>query len=296
MDTKDLQNKVKETFETHFGYTPLGERLKDVQNEFFELMKWQDVKNLEEETGDLLASLIQLCNESGWDLAELIEKNTKKIQSRELQYKSLGRKTKVAILGGAFNPVTKGHIQLAQFVLNTSTEFDEVWLMPAYHHMYNKEMVSAEQRLEMCRIAAKVDRRIKVFDYEIKNRLAGETFYLFKKLKQDEELNNKYNFSMIIGLDNANTFDKWVNYKELERMVRFVVVPRKGYNRDVDVNWYLQKPHLFLNDEADIVEVSSTLVRDELHNYDGSEETIKSIDPYINKEVLKYIIDNNLYE
>ena len=75
-----------------------------------------------------------------------------------------------------------------------------------------------------------------------------------------------------------------------------MVVPRKGYNRDVDVNWYLQKPHLFLNDEADIVEVSSTLVRDELHNYDGSEETIKSIDPYINKDVLKYIIDNNLYE
>ena len=81
MDTKDIQKKVKETFETHFGYTPLGERLKDIQNEFFELMKWQDVKNLKEETGDLLASLMMLCNVNDWDVETLIDENTKKIQS-----------------------------------------------------------------------------------------------------------------------------------------------------------------------------------------------------------------------
>lgn len=297
MDTKDLQKKVKETFENYFGYTPLGERLKDIQNEFFELMKWQDVKNLKEETGDLLASLIMLCNENEWDVETLIDENTKKIQSRELQYKTLGRKTKVAILGGAFNPITKGHIQLAQFVLNTSKEFDEVWLMPAYHHMYNKEMVSAEERLEMCRIAAEVDGRIKVFDYEIKNKLAGETFYLFKRLKQDEELNNKYNFSMIIGLDNANSFDKWVNYNELERMVRFVVVPRKGYVRDEKVDWYLQKPHIYLNYEPDIVEVSSTLVREKLKEfYVNHISDITSLYPYINTKVLDYILSKKLYK
>ena len=296
MTTKELQDKVRETFETHFGYTPLSERLKDVQNEFFELMKWQDVKNLQEETGDLLASLVQLCNESEWDIMDLIEKNSEKIRSRELQYKTLGRKTKVAILGGAFDPITHGHIQLAQFVLNTSSEFDEVWIMPAYRHMHDKQMISAEYRLSMCEIATQVDRRIKVFDYEIKNQLAGETFYLFKRLKQDEELNNKYNFSMIIGLDNANSFDKWVNYKELERMARFVVVPRKGVERDPNVNWYLQKPHIFLGGETDIIEVSSTMIRDMLHTYDGSEENIRLIEPYMNKDVLKYIMDNNLYE
>jgi nicotinate-nucleotide adenylyltransferase len=298
MDTKDLQKKVKETFETHFGYTPLGERLKDIQNEFFELMKWQDVKNLKEETGDLLASLIMLCNENDWDVETLIDENTKKIQSRELQYKTLGRKTKVAILGGAFNPITKGHIQLAQFVLNTSGEFDEVWLMPAYHHMYNKEMESAEDRLKMCSIAARVDGRIKVFDYEIRHQLAGETFNLFKRLRQEEELNKKYSFSMIIGIDNANTFDKWVNYTELERMVRFVVVPRKGYERDEKVDWYLQKPHIFLNKESDIIEVSSTMVRNLMTGFydnhlSGNTDELKN---YLNIEVLEYILSRKLYK
>ena len=298
METKDLQKKVKETFETHFGYTPLGERLKDIQNEFFELMKWQDVKNLKEETSDLLASLIMLCNENEWDVETLIDDNTKKIQSRELQYKTLGRKTKIALLGGAFNPVTRGHIQLAQFVLNTSGEFDEVWLMPTYNHMYNKEMIDAEDRLQMCKIAARIDGRIKVFDYEIRHQLAGETFNLFKRLRQEVELNKKYSFSMIIGIDNANTFDKWVNYTELERMVRFVVVPRKGYVRDEKVDWYLQKPHIFLNKEFDIIEVSSTLVREKMTEFYENHMSgdVKTLEPYLNPEVLEYILAKKLYK
>lgn len=290
---KELQKKIQETFEKNFGYTPLNSRLKDIQNEFFELMKWQDVKNLKEESGDLLTTLIQLHNESGWDIVDNVQNTLDKINSRYLQYKSLGRKIKVAILGGAFNPITLGHIQTAQFVLNTSGEFDEVWLMPSYNHMYNKEMVSPKDRLEMCKISSKIDGRIKVFDYEIKNELSGETFNFFKRLKMETKLTEKYNFSMIIGLDNANTFDKWVNYEELERMVRFVVVPRKGIIRDENVNWYLKEPHIFLNNETNIGEISSTQVREILNK----KSVFKSIDleKLINVDVIKYIKDNNLY-
>jgi len=230
-----------------------------------------------------------LCAENGWNYEELILNTLSKIDKRADQYKTLGRKTKVAILGGAFNPIHKGHIQLAQFVLNASGEFDEVWLMPCFSHMYGKDMTSAEDRLEMCRIAAKVDNRIKIFDYEIRNQLKGETYYFFKKLKEETELNEKYQFAMIIGLDNANTFDKWVNYQELERMAKFVVVPRKGIDRDLNVNWYLQKPHIFLNMEPSIIEISSTNIR--VHFSNNSTEVIN----YLDKDVYKYIIENKLY-
>lgn len=290
---KNLQNKVKDVFEKNFGYTPLGERMEDIQREFFELMKWNDVQNLKEEAGDLLASLIQLHNESGWDVEENIGSTLTKIDSRYHQYRSLGRKVKVAILGGAFNPITNGHIQLAQFVLNTSREFDEVWLMPAYNHMYNKEMVSPEDRLRMCELASQIDGRIKVFDYEIRNELAGETFNFFKRLKTEKTLNERYNFSMIIGQDNANTFDKWVNYKELEKLARFVVVPRKGVERDVNVDWYLKEPHIFLNNENNIIEISSTEVRAIL-NQEGISK-YKQLEGLLHPDVIKYIYNNKLY-
>jgi NTP pyrophosphatase (non-canonical NTP hydrolase) len=55
MNSKDLQKKVDNTFREHFGYTPQTERLNDIQGEMNELMRYQDVKNLKEETGDLLA-------------------------------------------------------------------------------------------------------------------------------------------------------------------------------------------------------------------------------------------------
>lgn len=290
MKSKDLQKLVDDKFREHFGYTSFNERMEDIENESEELTKWQDINNIKEETGDLLSSLIKLCSESGWNYEELILNTLSKIERRADQYKTLGRKTRVAILGGAFNPIHKGHIQIAQFVLNVSKQFDEVWLMPANNHMYNKDMVSPEHRLKMCEIASKVDNRIKVFDYEIRNKLKGETYYFFKRLKEEKELTENFQFAMIIGLDNANTFDKWVNYKDLERLAKFVVVPREGITRDLNVNWYLQKPHIFLNNENPIMDVSSTLIRQLL--IDKSSEVLN----YLDKDVYNYIIENDLYK
>ena len=318
MNSEEIQKKIDEVFKKCFKYTPLTERLKDIDNENFELQKWLDVPNLHEEAGDLLCSIIELHTENGWKIDESIERTLNKILRRADQYKTLGRKVKVAILGGAFNTITNGHIQSAQFVLNTSGEFDEVWLMPAYHHMYNKPMESAEHRLMMCKIAANRDGRIKVFDYEIQKQLKGETYYFFKSLKDDPELTEQYNFSMIIGQDNANSFDKWVNYEELERMTRFVVIPRKGYSPDPKVTWYLKPPHIYLNDENHIIESSSTDVRALLKTQYPSKETpamrpgavqpINQLDQklagnlekrlllqLIDENVYKYIIENNLY-
>lgn len=288
---KTTQARIKEIYDRVFSYTPQTERLEDIQKQFFKLMRNTGVKDLKEATGDLLATLIQLANESDWDADELIKDNLTKVLNREQQYKSLGRKKRIAIYGGAFNPITNGHIQVCQFVLNTSGAFDEVWLMPAYKHMYNKQLESSEDRLKMCELAANVDTRIKVFDYEIRNQLAGETFKLVKQLKNDSEYEN-FDFSFIMGLDNANTFNKWVNYEHLEKMMKFVVVPRKGTEQIPSVNWYLQKPHIWLmNEKFDIIEVSSTLVRKLL-----KEDATKELEKFIDDNVINYIIKNKLYE
>ncbi|MCP4439046.1 MAG: nicotinate (nicotinamide) nucleotide adenylyltransferase [Aureispira sp.] len=288
---KDIQDNINEVFESVFGYTPQTERLEDIQKQFFKLMRNTGVRNLKASTADLLTTLIQLATESGWSLEELVEQNLTKIQKRAAQYKSLGRKKRIAIYGGAFNPITNGHIQVAQFVLNVSGHFDEVWIMPAYQHMNNKRMESAEHRIKMCELAAAVDGRIKVFDYEIKHQLAGETFKMVKQLTNDEAYTG-FDFAFIMGLDNANSFDKWVNYEHLEKMMKFVIVPRKGIERDLSKDWYLKAPHIFLNNEnTAIQEVSSTLIRNIL----SSGEELERLAQYMNKEVVDYIASQQLY-
>lgn len=298
MDIKKLQKLNHTVFTDNFGYTPLTERLSDIANENIELQRAYSVLNLKEEAGDMLASLIELHTENGWDIEENLLSTHSKINSRHLQYKSLGRKTKVCILGGNFSPIHNGHIQTAQFILNTTRQFDEIWLLPAYGHMQKNQEVSAEDRLEMCKLAAQVDARIKVFDYEIKNKLAGETYYFIKRLMTEEKLNDIYNFSLAIGIDNANKFDTWVNYEELEKLAKFVVIPRKGIERDINVDWYLKSPHIYLHGENDIIDMSSTYIRNVVKNYYSSrnDDDLQELYDNMNEKVVDYIIKKELYK
>lgn len=290
----DIFKKVNDKYNEVFGYTPFGERMNDIQNQFFKIKNWNDFLSLKVGVGYMLSSLIQLCNENGWDIEEVINDSLNVIDKRKLQYQSYGRKLRVAIYGGAFNPPTIGHLKVAQYVLNTGV-VDEVWMMPSYKHMYNKELEDSQKRLDMCNSFSKLDPRIKVFDFEIKHKLGGETYKLAKMLKEDESLDN-FNFYFIIGQDNANTFDNWFNYENLEKLVPFIVVPRKGISVNKNKDWYLKSHHIYLgkDDDTNIPEVSSTLVRTLLNDYYNQSKN--DVENYLTKDVLEYIIDNKLYK
>lgn len=297
MKTDELQTRVLSTFVDAFGRTPLKERLQDIFGEAIELSRATDLANLREELGDVLSSCIQLANECDWSIEDLVISCLDKIEKRHNQYKSLGRKIKVALLGGEFNPPTLGHIQTAQFVLNTSKTFDEVWLVPCFQHMDGKEMEPPDCRFDMCEIAVRMDGRIRAFAYEITKQLRGETYYFLKRLLEEDFAKNEYDFSYIIGQDNANSFDEWVNYEHLENMVRFVVVPRRGV-KPGGSHWYFKPPHIYLRHESPIMEVSSTQVREKL-------KTLRQTDfPGVVKDdlskmlppgVLEYIERHGLY-
>lgn len=294
MDNDRLQAQINEVFQEAFGRTPLTQRLADILGEAIELHRMTDISNLQEEAGDLLASTIQLCNEAGWRFEDLVFVTLAKIKRRQEQYHSLGRKLRVAILGGAFDPPTIGHIKLAQFVLNASQTFDEVWLMPCFRHMNGKQMTDPDHRLKMCQIAANVDGRIKVFDFEIQKQLAGQTYHFVKLLLEEAMAKDRYDFSIIMGMDNANTFGTWPDYADLERLVRFVVVHRSGIIRNELVNWYLRPPHIYLHQEGDVPNTSSSNVRAWLSRYWQNKAEPNC--PEIDQNVLNYIAAHELYK
>lgn len=192
--------------------------------------------------------------------------------------------TNVAIYGGAFNPITIAHVQVIHAVLDKG--FDQVWLMPTFKHRFNKVMESTEHRLKMCEIVSHTDNRIRVFDYEIQHQLSNGTYDFVNRLKAETALNKNNTFSMVIGSDNANMFDKWANFELLKNAIPFVVVSRPGY--EVILNsWYLNPPHTFI--QAEIIQVSSTVVRELIkRDIDASKK-------FLLKEVWEYILNNNLY-
>ncbi len=295
MGINRLLEQIQAVYLEAFGQTPLPERIKDISREALELSRYTSVKNLREEAGDLLTSLLMLLNESGWDVETLVGENLAKIQSRKEQYAALGRKKKVALFGGAFNPVTTGHLKVAQFVLDHSQSFDEVWFMPCYKHMYGKAMATPQQRVDMLRAAieASGDGRLKVFDYEIEHELAGETFHMVKRLLQEDFAKQQISFSIIIGMDNANTFSQWVNSEELERLMSFVVVPRAGDDADQTVSWYRKPPHIDLTScgHTPSEVISSTMVREAIQQNDQG-----FLQEGVCPEVLYYIEKHALYQ
>jgi nicotinate-nucleotide adenylyltransferase len=200
------------------------------------------------------------------------------------------RKMNVAILGGAFNPITRGHIQVASFVLDAGKIFDEVWLMPCFKHIYSKKMAESGHRLAMCELAAAKHGFVKVFDYEIRKKFDQGTYYLMKELLDEDFVQNRYDFSLIIGQDNANTFDHWVEHTALQKLIRFIVVPRQGIDIDPSVDWYLKPPHLYLAADKPIMKVSSTLVRGLLKKRKFSRAG-RLLDP----DVFDYIKIHHLY-
>jgi nicotinate (nicotinamide) nucleotide adenylyltransferase len=256
IEIKTIQENVDKVFIDAFGNTSLKKRLEDIEGDARELCQFTDLKNLKE------------------------------------QYKSLGRKTNVAILGGAFNPITKAHIEVAKLVLNASKWADEVWLMPTNKHIKGKNTIPFEDRFKICELAAQADGRIKVCDYEYKHNLKVETYHLLNKMIHDKELDN-YRFGYFIALDNANTMDTWYNSAEVIKIdFKFIVVPRKGVKRDPNVTWYFQKPHQYIVDECKYkYEISSTILRNIIANGD-----MLKINKYIDSNVWNYIYDKKLYK
>ena len=62
-------------------------------------------------------------------------------------------RTRIAILGGAFDPPTLGHIDAALVVLGARRGIDEVWLTPVGGHRFGKLMTPPHARLAMCNLA-----------------------------------------------------------------------------------------------------------------------------------------------
>ncbi|MCA8925863.1 MAG: nicotinate (nicotinamide) nucleotide adenylyltransferase [Planctomycetes bacterium] len=259
MESRQLQERVDAAFTEHFGRTPLRERLDDLLKQAIDLTRYRDLRDLREEAGDLLCALLQLSTECDWRVEDLVEGTLAKLEARRLQYASLGRKTRVAILGGSFDPVTQGHLAAAKFILGASRTFDEVWLSPAFGHL-QKDLAPVEHRLAMLRLAVEGSPQLKVHDYEVARELGGDTLHMVKHLLEEDYAKTTYDLSLAFGLDVANSLPTWPGSETLTRMIRFVIIARTGYDVQPGA-WYLEAPHIYLQPDQPLPQLSSTMAR-----------------------------------
>lgn len=188
-------------------------------------------------------------------------------------------KSKVAIFGGSFDPIHNGHLALAAEVLGRGLA-SEVWFMvtPQNPHKQGSRLSDEQQRLQMVQIAIEGMPGIKASDFEFS---LPRPSYTLNTLTALDEVYPDKEFSLLIGADNWEKFDKWYKGDEILSRYGVIVYPR---GNDIEpalpagVRWLPARLH----------DVSSTMVRAAVAAGDDITDMVPAA-------VARYINENKMY-
>lgn len=199
---------------------------------------------------------------------------------------------KIGILGGSFNPIHIGHLNLATEIMEAH-HLDEVWFCPAEINPHKTHLppISSKHRLNMLSLAIEHEPRFVISDIEMHRPGPSYTLDTIKELivlqKRSE---NPVSFSLILGEDAAGEFHNWHMPEAIIDLVPLLVGKRKGKN----------EPHAFQGSPkivnaihkgltpTRIMEISSSEVRERLLSK-------KYCNHLVPGKVMDYIIANHLY-
>ena len=211
---------------------------------------------------------------------------------------------KKGLLGGSFDPVHQGHLNMALSALDTF-DLDLVWLQPNKIPYYKKQAaVSDEERLKMLEIAVcgLGDSRIRVSDLEIREKDYLSTAEVLKRLRTEDP---ECALVFIMGMDSWLYFHKWRNYETILENANIAVFNRPGHvfnpEEQPEELKILYRRHLVKDPgtmnrngglyfvESRPYDISSTELRTMLGKRD------EDAAGYVPEEVLKYIKNRGLY-
>jgi len=183
---------------------------------------------------------------------------------------------RIGIYGGTFNPVHHGHLILARQALE-EFKLDRLVFVPAAESPFKIQNHSAPagDRLAMLRLAIAGEDRFSVDPLEIERggiSYSIDTVNLFRDREPGADL------FFLVGEDNADRLTEWHRFKELKKLVCFVVLSR---SED------FQSPEYPVVQRR--IEISSTEIRNRVAN----QESITYLVP---ESVKHYIEQHQLYQ
>ena len=132
---------------------------------------------------------------------------------------------RIGIYGGAFNPVHKGHVKLAEEI-KEKAYLDKIIIMPSglSPHKSSGQLIDSEHRLEMCRLAFDKE-YFEVSDLEIRREGKSYTVDTVTELKSVYPNDELY---LVMGSDMLLSFHKWYRYEDILSAVTICATTRQG--------------------------------------------------------------------
>lgn len=196
---------------------------------------------------------------------------------------------KIGVLGGSFNPVHNGHVNMAVGVMK-KLGLDRVLMIPVWSppHKSAREMIPAADRVEMCRLACEGRAGLGVSGLEVER---GGRSYTVDTLRSLSELYPGAGLFLITGADMFLTLEKWKSFDEIARLSELCGCARRpgeleklrGYASELEGRGARCRVV-----ELEVTEVSSTEIRRLL-------SAGRSVEGLVPERVREYISGRGLY-
>lgn len=200
---------------------------------------------------------------------------------------------KIGILGGTFNPIHKGHIEMA-IGAKKAKNLDQIWFIPAGTPPHKKisSDISSRRRYEMCSIALQAYPDFYVRDDEIYSDQPNYTYQTLGRLKN---LYPDYEFYFIMGEDSVDSFYEW-KYPEKILEYAHLLVTNREQTIEASLNLKIERIIKRYGGEIssfsmESQKISSTEIRKFIYN----EKKTDNIKCYLQDSVYHYIVYNGLY-
>ena len=132
---------------------------------------------------------------------------------------------RIGLVGGTFDPIHLGHLAVARVALACGA-LDRVYLVPSARPPHRRPAeASAQQRIEMTRLAAAGMERVEVSDAEL--RRAGAS-YTVDTLAELRDRHPGAELFLVLGWDAAREIRNWHQPERVLELARVIVVNRPG--------------------------------------------------------------------
>jgi len=186
------------------------------------------------------------------------------------------------IFGGAFNPVTKAHMQVYEYVMN-KVGAEEFIFLPVSSAYTKSDLASNYHRLNMLELATANRDKVRVSELELNDSDFLGTYQSLIRFSDSEQVD----VGFVIGADNLIGMHLWINIEGILSEFKIIVLSRYGIDIEkvIDGNPILKKhKNAFIICNDFDVDISSTHFR----------EIMKK--EFVPEEVYQYIVENGLYQ
>lgn len=205
-----------------------------------------------------------------------------------------------AFFGGTFDPIHNGHLETSSALMK-ELGIDRLAFMPSAipPHRTQPE-ASAEQRLNMVKLACKDYPGFEAEDWELQQ---SRPSYTTATLAEFSERFPNDTLVFVMGMDSLMSLNRWHKWREIVQYAHIVVMPRSGVpfapqggeletfiaqhrvNQPSDLE-SAKNGKLYIA-QTPLIDISATELREQLHKRPAS--------PPIPESVYKYIKENKLY-